>query len=111
MINKAEILYSEGNYSGAVEKIWDVFERIKTYYAPSLKKNKSVERVIDDISKGNTDIQQMFENEFRSLIDIGNSYCIRYHEVGKITVSNGIHFEYFYKRCFAVISVVLKELQ
>ena len=111
MINKAEVLYSEGKYSGAVEKIWDTFERIKTYYAPTLKKNKSVERVIDDITKRNTNIRQMFENEFRLLIDIGNSYCIRHHEVGKITVSNGIHFEYFYKRCFTLISVVLKELQ
>lgn len=40
LIRIAEDLYNKGNYSYAVEKIWDAFERIKTYYYPSLDKKK-----------------------------------------------------------------------
>lgn len=33
--------YDEGNLKIAVEKLWDAFERLKTYYSPTLDKKKS----------------------------------------------------------------------
>lgn len=111
LIRIAEDLYNKGNYSYAVEKIWDAFERIKTYYYPTLDKKKSVEKIINDISYGNEHIKKMFDVEFKELTDIGNSYRIRHHEINKIDISKELHYKYFYKRCLALISVLLENLQ
>ena len=110
LISIAEDLYNKGNYSYAVEKIWDAFERIKTYYYPTLDKKKSVEKIINDISYGNEHIKKMFDIEFKVLTDIGNSYRIRHHEKNKIDISNDLYYEYFYKRCLSLISILLKNI-
>lgn len=110
LIRIAEDLYNKGNYSYAVEKIWDAFERIKTYYYPTLDKKKSVEKIINDISYGNEHVKKMFDIEFKVLTDIGNSYRIRHHEKNKIDISNDLYYEYFYKRCLSLISILLKNI-
>lgn len=110
LIRVTEDLYGKGKYSYAVEKIWDAFERIKTYY-PTLDKKNSAEKIINDISYGNEHIKKMFDNEFKALTDIGNSYRIRHHEIYKIDISKELHYKYFYKRCLSLISVILENLQ
>ena len=110
LIRTAEDLYNKGEYSYAVEKIWDAFERIKTYY-PTLNKKKSAEKIINEISYGNEHIKKMFDNEFKVLTDTGNSYQIRHHEINKIDISKELHYKYFYKRCLALISVIVENLQ
>lgn len=111
LIMNAEELYSTGKYSYAVEKIWDAFERIKTYYYPQLDKKKSADKIIDELSEGNNDVRCMFISEFKSLTDIGNSYRIRHHETNKIDIRRDLHYKYFYKRCLALISVIIENLQ
>ena len=108
LIRAAEDLYNQGNYSYAVEKIWDAFERIKTYYHPTLNKKKSAEKIIQDISFGNENVKMIFDVEFKTLTDIGNNYRIRHHEKNKTDISNDLHYEYFYKRCLSLISIILK---
>lgn len=108
LITTADDLYRKGKYSYAVEKIWDAFERIKTYYYPTLNKKKSAEKIIKDISFGNENIKMMFDVEFKTLTDIGNNYRIRHHEKNKTDISNNLHYEYFYKRCLSLISILLK---
>lgn len=110
LIRTAEVSYNKGEYSYAVEKIWDAVERIKTYY-PTLDKKKSAEKIINDISYGNEHIKKMFDNEFKVLTDTGNSYRIRHHEINKIDISKELHYKYFYKRCLALISVIVENLQ
>lgn len=110
LIRTAENLYNKGEYSYAVEKIWDAFERIKTYY-PTLDKKKSAEKIINDISYGNEYIKKIFDNEFKVLTDTGNSYRIRHHEINKIDISKELHYKYFYKRYLALISVIVENLQ
>lgn len=110
LIRTAEVSYNKGEYSYAVEKIWDAFERIKTYY-PTLDKKESAEKIINDISYGNEHIKKMFDNEFKVLTDTGNSYRIRHHEINKIDISKELHYKYFYKRCLALISVIVENLQ
>lgn len=110
LIRTAEDLYNKDEYSYAVEKIWDAFERIKTYYS-TLDKKKSAEKIINDISYGNEHIKKMFDNEFKVLTDTGNSYRIRHHEINKIDISKELHYKYFYKRCLALISVIVENLQ
>lgn len=110
LIRIAEDLYNKGNYSYAVEKIWDAFERMKTYHF-TLDKKKSAEKIINDISYGNKDIWEIFNDEFKTLTDIGNSYRIRHHEINQINISNELHCKYFYKRCLALISIIIEDLQ
>ena len=110
LIRAAEDLYNKGNYSYAVEKIWDAFERIKTYYHPTLNKKKSAEKIIQDISFGNENVKMIFDVEFKTLTDIGNNYRIRHHEKNKTDISNNLHYEYFYKRCLSLISILIKAI-
>lgn len=110
LIRIAEDLYNKGNYSYAVEKIWDAFKRMKTYHF-TLDKKKSAEKIINDISYGNEDIWKIFNDEFKILTDIGNLYRIRHHEIKQINISNELHYKYFYKRCLALISVILENLE
>lgn len=111
LVRKAEFFYNKGEYSYAVEKIWDAFERAKTYYYPNLDKKKSANKIIDALSGEDDNIQAMFTEEFKSLTDIGNSYCIRHHETNKIDIKSDLHHKYFYKRCYALISVIIETLQ
>lgn len=53
----------------------------------------------------------MFDNEFKALTYIGSSYRIRHHEIDKIDISKELDYKYFYKRCLALISVILENLQ
>lgn len=110
LLKVAEKEYTKGNYSDAVEKLWDAFERLKTYYSPSLDKKRSSERIIREVAKGKKDFQELFNDDFKNLTNIGNNFRIRHHETTKIDISEEMHYQYFYKRCMALISTVLEIL-
>lgn len=95
----------------SVEKLWDALERLKTYYlAPSVDKKASADRVINDMSNGNSDFIQMFTAEFKALTEIGNNYRIRHHETNKIEILDSRHFDYFFNRGLALFATALKYL-
>lgn len=48
----------------AVEKLWDAFERLKTYYT-DLDKKHSATKITDNMSKGENAFKDLFENEFK----------------------------------------------
>ena len=110
MLQEADSYYNEGNYKIAVEKIWDAFERLKTYYSPTLDKKKSLEKIINDMSENKEPYKNLFEKEFSELTVIGNSFRIRHHETTKADIEDNRHFEYFYKRCLSLISVAIQYL-
>lgn len=93
----------------AVEKIWDAFERLKTYYT-SLKKNQSADKIVDDMSNQSAEYKQIFEAEFKALTDIGNNFRIRHHETNKIDITDLRHYDYFFNRCLALISTAISYL-
>lgn len=109
LIEVANSLYREHNYSLAVEKIWDAFERMKTYYGKD--KKVSANKIIDKLSNGDSVYKELFEEEFLELTRIGNAHCIRHHEKGKIPIENELQYKYFYLRCYALISVVMDLLK
>lgn len=111
LINEADRYYREGNTQIAVEKLWDAFERLKTYYSPSLDKAQSANKIIDDMSGSNTNFKSMYETEFRALTTIGNSFRIRHHETTKIDITDNRQYDYFYKRCLALVSVSILYLE
>lgn len=110
LIQEAAKYYEEDNLKIAVEKLWDAFERLKTYYSPTLDKKKSIMRIVRDMSNNNAPYIQMFEKEFHELTAIGNNFRIRHHETTKIDIEDDRHYDYFYKRCLSLISVAIQYL-
>ncbi|HHY23843.1 MAG TPA: hypothetical protein GX527_06335 [Clostridiaceae bacterium] len=111
LLQEASKYYDEPNCKIAAEKLWDAFERLKTYYSPTLDKKKSVSRIIGDMSGGVKPYEDLFEKEFRELTAIGNNFRIRHHETTKVNIEDERHYDYFYKRCMSLISIAILYLR
>lgn len=98
------------NMGNAVEKIWDAFERAKTYYS-DLDKKASATKLIKTISENQTEMFDLIEKEFSELTILGNSFRIRHHETNKIEFVSDNHREYFFNRCLSVLSLILQYLK
>lgn len=94
----------------ATEKIWDAFERLKTYYT-ELNKRDSAVKIINDISNGQTDYYALLDAEFKCLTSIGNNYRIRHHETDKIEITDIRYYDYFFNRCLSLIALIVQYLQ
>lgn len=111
LLMEAENYYDKGNKHIAVEKLWDAFERLKTYYSPTLNKSQSANKIVDDMSGSSSDFKDMYEAEFKALTTIGNNFRIRHHETTKIDITDDRQYDYFYKRCLALLSVAILYLE
>ena len=98
------------NIEHAVEKLWDAFERAKTYYVDLNKKESSI-KLISTITEEQVDMIKVMEKEFKELTDIGNDFRIRHHETDKIEFVSDNHREYFFNRCLSLLSLVLKYIK
>jgi hypothetical protein len=110
LLNDAIIFIRKPNLlerQSGLEKIWDAFERIKTYY-PDLNKKDSAEEIINNISP-NEDLREIITDEFRELTKIGNGYRIRHHETGKKEIPPEF-IDYFFNRCLSLIALTIKYL-
>lgn len=111
------ILQAEANFRSseqnakqiAIEKIWDAFERVKSYY--SANKKKSLSHIVTRISNGNEDMYQRIDSEFSELTQIGNTYQIRHFEKEKIAIADEFLKEYLYHRCLALINLSIKTIE
>ena len=113
LFEKAIILFKQPHPSArkdAVEKLWDAFERLKTYYGAGKQKSISAEKIVSDMSNANPAFIKLFDDEFRALTDIGNNYRIRHHETNKIDIDDPNHFDYFFNRCLSLIALAIKYL-
>lgn len=95
----------------SVEKLWDAFERLKTYYVGAgVDKRASSVKIVADMADGSTCYSTLFDAEFKALTTIGNDYRIRHHEINKIEIINSEDYDYFFNRCLALIERALKTL-
>ncbi len=94
----------------AVEKIWDAFERLKTYYT-TMDKKASAARIVNDMAGGNATYIDLFNTEFEMLTKIGNNYRIRHHETNKTDITDQRHYDYFFNRCLSLIALAIQYLQ
>lgn len=98
------------SHKDAVEKLWDVLERLKTYYA-DLDKRQSADKIIEDMACGQETYKSLFSAEFKELTDIGNHFRIRHHETNKIDIVDIRHYDYFFNRCLSLIALALQYLR
>lgn len=108
LVQEAAVYYEDGKLDIAVQKLWGAFERLKTYFEED--KKTSVKILIEKMCDGQEEIGQVLEREFYALTKIGNEFTIRHQERGIVEIKDQRHYEYFYKRCMAIISTALKYL-
>jgi len=97
----------------ALERLWDSFERIKTFHNKG-DKSKSAEELINLISDGN-DLFKYFLNsndnklkgEFKVLTKFGNEFHIRHFETDKEEIKSSNHIDYLFYRMSALINLCL----
>ncbi len=97
-------------HKDAAEKIWDAFERLKTYYT-SMDKKASATKIVSDIAGGQAEYIDLLNAEFKALTDIGNNFRIRHHETNKIDITDIRHYDYFFNRCLSLISTAILYLE
>lgn len=113
LLKDAVALYKTPNPAArqdSVEKIWDAFERLKTYYT-TLNKKQSAEKIVNDMASGKNNFAELFNNEFKQLTDIGNNYRIRHHETNKIDIIDVQYYDYFFNRCVSLIALAIQYLE
>ena len=110
LVEQAFQYYKEARIDRATEKIWDAFERIKTFYKQYDKKG-SITKLIDIVSKNNAEYREMVEEEFTSLTKLGNDFRIRHHETNKKDICCKEHYDYLFHRCIAVLRLVTSVLR
>ena len=92
-----------------LEKLWDCFERLKTYYNES-NKRKSAETLVDHISANNDLFKEYISSEFETLTKIGNSFQIRHFERDKIQLIDNSHIDYLFYRMSCLINLCLNKI-
>lgn len=108
LIIKSRNLYLTKDLDGALEKIWDAFERLKTIFS-EVDKKSSVKKLCDICSKS-LDIDSI-NNEFMALTDIGNNYEIRHFETNKIPIEDANTKIYLYFRMLSLIMFAIKQIE
>lgn len=110
LLEEAVKLYKDPNpvsQKYAVEKLWDAFERLKTYY--NTNKRQSANKLVNSMAKNNDYFLQVFIKEFQVLTEIGNECRIRHHEVNKVEISEE-YYDYLFHRCISLIGLAIKYL-
>ena len=110
LIQSSSRLYNNNELSLATEKIWDAYERLKSYYS-EMDKKKSTQKIIDEMSSANPAFKKMYEYEFYELTELGNDFRIRHHEVNKVNITDNRQYDYFFKRCLSLISLAVSYLK
>ena len=111
LLQEASKYYEENNLQIAVEKVWDAFERLKTYYcSPTIDKKESVNMIIMAMGNSQQSFTELFQKEFHELTIVGNNFRIRHHETTKTDIQDKRHYEYFYKRCLSLLLTAIQYL-
>lgn len=93
----------------AVEKLWDAFERAKTFY--SANKKFSATQLINLVSNRNDLFETYLTTEVSILTEIGNKFQIRHFETDKQPITDLSHIDYLFFRMFSLIDLFIKELE
>jgi len=113
LLNESIRLFKRPNpnsHNLAVDKLWDAFERLKSYYS-TLNKRESAEKIIKNMSNAQSEFEKLFNEEFAALTKIGNDFRIRHHELNKIDITDEKHYAYFFNRCLSLIATAIQYLE
>ena len=103
------LLPNPADRSRALEKVWDAFERVKTYYGHN--KRLSAEQLLSTVASGNVLFQEYLGKEATTLTEIGNKFQIRHFEADRQPITDLAHVDYLFFRMFALIDLFVKKLE
>lgn len=106
-IIKCRNLYLTNDIDGALENIWDAFERLKTIYA-NIDKKESIKKICENCATS-LDFDNI-NSAFEELTYIGNNYQIRHFETNKKQITDNNTKVYLYFRMLTLITFVIKQL-
>jgi hypothetical protein len=89
---------------GAIEKLWDSWERIKTVELPGNKRN-SIKMLLEQASN-DISFREYLDQEAKALTEIGNKFHIRHFETDKLPL-NQPEKEYLFHRLYSLIHFLL----
>jgi hypothetical protein len=89
-----------------LERLWDVFERIKTFR--DADKKTSVKLILDHAATEAT-MRSALEAEMRALTELGNGLTIRHHEMNKAPLDDAAHVDYLFQRMYALLDLIVKK--
>lgn len=90
----------------ATEKLWDVFERIKTIEDGPNKKIQA-DTLLDRVAGQGSKFRNLLGEEAKKLTEIGNSFHIRHSETSQERISNLEQNDYLFVRLFSLMKLVL----
>ncbi|MBK8814160.1 MAG: hypothetical protein IPN42_00965 [Methylococcaceae bacterium] len=93
----------------SLEKIWDAFERLKTYFEEN--KKVSAKQLIDVVSENNLLFRENIDYEFKELTKTGNTFQIRHFERDKIQLESNLHIDYLFYRMSCLIHLCVESLK
>lgn len=93
----------------SLEKIWDSFERMKTYFEEN--KKVSANKVTNLVSNDNPLFNEHLTIEFQELTKIGNQFQIRHFEKGKIQITSNLHIDYLFYRMASLIHLCVESFK
>jgi hypothetical protein len=93
----------------SLEKIWDAFERMKTYFEEN--KRLSAPKLINIVSEDNTLFSEYLNSEFAQLTKIGNEFQIRHFERDKVKLESNLHIDYLFYRMSSLIHLCVEKLK
>lgn len=99
----------EENRAHALEKIWDAFERLKTFYDPDNKKQSAV-TLVKNVAGETEEFAELLNDEFITLTSIGNKYQIRHFEKNKIQLKSLKQVDYLFYRVIALIDLCMDKI-
>lgn len=85
---------------GALEKMYDAWERIKSLMDKD--KKRSVEKILVATSSEPC-FREQLDTEAKTLTDIGNIFSIRHSETNQIELTESSHIDYLIHRLFSLI--------
>jgi predicted hydrocarbon binding protein len=117
LIEDAKNRFISNDKQIALEKLWDSYERLKTYFTTTTSesskkqqqkdKPKSADKLVTIISDEFD--KEFLNDEFKKLTIIGNDYRIRHHEKNKKELTSK-HINYFFFRMLTLIDLCLMYL-
>ncbi len=93
----------------SLEKIWDSFERLKTYFEEN-KKNSAI-TLVNMVAENNELFSEYIKREFKDLTDIGNQFQIRHFERDKVQLQSNLHIDYLFYRMSCLIHLCLESFK
>lgn len=89
----------------SLERLWDVWERVKMLHDPADKK-RSIASLLNNAAP-EVKFRAKLEAEAKELTDIGNAFQIRHSETKQTPLQRDEHVDYLFHRLFALIHLLL----